>query len=62
MSEPKFQVGDIVLLRSGGPSMVIDMVRRISSDRQQLVVYDVCWFNDRQLLHAAFAEPELIKP
>jgi uncharacterized protein YodC (DUF2158 family) len=56
---PKFEVGDVVLLRSGGPAMIID---RIWLDSRKPRIYDVVWFDDCTLNRGAFVENQIIKP
>lgn len=58
MTEPAFKVGDVVLLRSGGPSMTIYFVR----PHDPPFVYGVEWFDNHELKRDSFSELELICP
>ena len=58
MTEPavrKFNIGDVVLLRSGGPSMTIEAIYPPE-------LYGAVWFDDRELRRESFREMVLIKP
>lgn len=50
----KFELGDLVILRSGGPVMTISY-----ETTDEYIQCD--WFNDRELKHDAFHPNELIK-
>lgn len=39
---PKFKIGDIVQLKSGGPKMVIQGIQNPNSD--ETPIYSCCWF------------------
>lgn len=49
----KFFIGEIVVLRSGGPAMTVEEVRPDG-------VIDVVWFEDRTLRRDAFLPFELV--
>lgn len=55
MAEPRFRVGDIVRLRSGGPNMTITAVVERSNPRQT-VLYRCVWFDQKKHLAAEFPE------
>ena len=56
MSEPKFKVGDVVLLRSGGPAMTVEVVRKGGDE----LVCHTKWFDGAEVKRDAFAEYELL--
>ena len=45
--EIKFKVGDVVLLRSGGPAMTVWEIR--PPQQGYIIVYGVTWFQGRRL-------------
>lgn len=57
MTESKFQPGDIVVLKSGGPEMVVDFLEQV---HERLFV--ICaWFKDRQRFCERFSPESLAK-
>ena len=52
LSGPRYEIGDVVKLRSGGPWLTIYLVRSDGT-------YDVSWFAGEELRRDAFSEPEL---
>ena len=52
-----FKLGDIVLLRSGGPAMTVYLMRE---DHAGETIYDTIWFDDRELKRDSFSGAELI--
>ena len=56
MSEPRFKIGDVVVLKSGGPPMTVFLVERTAHLEP---LYRTTWFDGKKLLRDAFADPEL---
>ena len=51
-----FSIGDLVVLKSGGPTMTVWEV-----DRGDAPIYRTCWFVGGILHRDAFSEPELVE-
>ncbi len=59
--KPQFKVGDLVELRSGGPTMTVTDVREEDPERNWPVRYDCTWFAGKKNETGHF--PELaLKP
>lgn len=62
--EPKFKIGDIVRLISGGPDMTINKLKFEcigESDKYKPSGYYECvWFEENQLSHFTFHEDTLV--
>jgi uncharacterized protein YodC (DUF2158 family) len=56
---PPFAVGDIVLLKSGGPAMTVSVMSAWPPSDWRV---ETVWFNDRTLCRDVFTEKELVKP
>lgn len=56
MIEPKYKVGDIVQLKSGGPNMTIQNVPAGG------ISYGCQWFSGKKLEHGVFPEDSLVVP
>jgi len=54
--ESKYQVGDVVRLRSGGPEMT---VQKLPEDRQYNDYYRCQWFAGKKLENGNFQEESL---
>lgn len=55
---PKFQAGEAVRLKTGGPEMTI--IGSVRSRREEgSHIYSVVWFDNRQLQMAKLPEPAL---
>lgn len=53
VKSPKFKISDLVILKSGGPMMVVSRVEK--------EIIDCDWFEDRTLIRDGFHEDELMK-
>ena len=53
---PQFKVGDVVVLRSGGPAMTMELIP-VGADME---VYGVCWFSGDVLHRDAFTKEQLL--
>lgn len=59
VKEPKFKVGDVVRLYSGGPPMSIEEVHELTS-LNTIISYACCWFDlKNKIRHAIFREEVL---
>lgn len=54
---PRFKVGDVVVLRSGGPKMTVFLVRPTMHKHEGSLV-DTSWFDGGELRRDSFAETE----
>ena len=50
-----YEIGDLVVLKSGGPTMTVWEV-----DRGGAPIYRTCWFVGGLIQRDAFSEPELV--
>ena len=55
--QPKYKVGDVVQLKSGGPKMTVTSVPSTASD-----YYHTCWFGGSKREFANFPEDALMTP
>lgn len=60
MTEPRFKIGDVVALKSGGPKMTVFIVHPNQTSLSSDTLVDTCWFDDRELKRDSFSEPELL--
>ena len=57
-----FKVGDVVLLRSGGPAVTVySVLENVLSYGPLIVAYECVWFSDGERKHDVFSEPELVR-
>ena len=66
MKKNKYKIGDVVMLKSGGPKMTVSSVPRdpdpnVLSDRGSSW-YSCSWFKGGSLEHGTFSEDLLIEP
>ena len=54
-----FKAGDIVQLKSGGPSMTVDQTGRDGYDQERIWV---TWFDENHRLRQGTFAPEALKP
>lgn len=61
-NKPKFNAGDVVAIKSGGPEMTIKSVIQPSQHGEQLLSYRCQWFAGKKLDSGIFPEVSLIVP
>jgi uncharacterized protein YodC (DUF2158 family) len=49
-----YKVGDVVILKSGGPNMTIEKIGPIGFYKKELGAH-CCWFEEKQSKHDVFA-------
>lgn len=60
MSSPLYEVGQIVKLKSGGPSMTVKNVHRHYTTKEFLGTYHCQWFAGKKLDSGDFPEKSLV--
>lgn len=56
---PKFKVGDLVVLKSGGPSMTVQDAIRTLREKEFTGLYSCQWFAGKKLDNGKFPEDSL---
>ncbi|MCE9637126.1 MAG: DUF2158 domain-containing protein [Planctomycetes bacterium] len=60
---PKFKIGDLVELMSGGPTMTVNTVSlAASADTTSSTAYNCVWFDDRNKLRNVTLSEDAIQP
>jgi uncharacterized protein YodC (DUF2158 family) len=60
--QPKFKLGDVVILKSGGPEMTISEVKQSITDETFTGYYICVWFKDKAVQTGTFQEEILEEP